>query len=255
MTDLACYRENQAAPPDERLTACAPLVRRIAYYLMARMPPIVQVDDLIQAGMIGLLEASRNYDPTQGATFETYAGIRIRGAMIDEIRKSDWTPRSLRKKARDVSEAIAQIESEQGREARDSEVAQRLGIAPEEYYGILRDAAGHKLVSLEDMLPSAQSSAERALVNGDDPLEQLEKERLTQTLSAAIGGLPEKERLVMAMYYDEELNMREIGVLMGVSEARICQIHGQALMRIRARLGWGGKDASGDGKQRVSRAS
>lgn len=254
MTDLACYRENHAAPPDERLTACAPLVRRIAYYLMTRMPPSVQVDDLIQAGMIGLLEASRNYDPAQGATFETYAGIRIRGAMIDEIRKSDWTPRTLRKKARDLSEAIAQIESEQGREARDSEVAERLGIGLAEYHAIVRDAAGHKLVSLEDMLPGAQSSAERAVVSDDDPLEQLEHERLKESLAAAIGGLPEKERLVMAMYYDEELNLREIGVLMGVSEARVCQIHGQALVRIRARLGRTGKDASGDGAGRVSRA-
>lgn len=253
MTDLACYRETQAAPPDKRLTDCAPLVRRIAYYLMTRMPPSVQVDDLIQAGMIGLLEASRNYDPAQGATFETYAGIRIRGAMIDEIRKSDWTPRTLRKKARDVSEAIAQIESERGREARDSEVAERLGIGLDEYHDIVRDAAGHKLVSLEDMLPGAQSSAERAVVGDDDPLEQLEHERLKQSLSAAIGGLPEKERLVMAMYYDEELNLREIGAVMGVSEARVCQIHGQALVRIRARLGRAGKDAFGHGAGRVSR--
>lgn len=255
MTDLACYRETQAAPPDERLTACAPLVRRIAYYVMARLPPSVQVDDLIQAGMIGLLEASRSYDPSQGATFETYAGIRIRGAMIDEIRKYDWTPRTLRKKVREVSEAIAQIESEQGRAARDSEVARRLGISLEEYHGILRDTAGHKLVSLQCMLPSARSSAERALVNGDDPLEQLENERLTQALSAAIGGLPEKERLVMAMYYDEELNMREIGALMGVSEARICQIHSQALLRIRARLRWWAKGESGDREGGSSRAS
>ncbi len=255
MTDLACYRETQAASPDERLISCAPLVRRIAYYLMARMPPSVQVDDLIQSGMIGLLEASRNYDPAHGATFETYAGIRIRGAMIDEVRKCDWTPRTLRKKVREVSQAIAKVESEQGREARDSEVAQRLGIALEEYHRILGDAAGHKLLSLEDMSPSAQSSAERAVVNGDDPLAQLERERFKEALSATIGGLPEKERLVMAMYYDEELNLREIGVLMGVSEARVCQIHGQALMRIRARLGSSVEGASGDGKERVSRAS
>ncbi len=255
MTDLACYRETQAVSPDERATGCAPLVRRIAYYLMTRMPPSVQVDDLIQAGMIGLLEASRNYDPTQGATFETYAGIRIRGAMIDEIRKGDWAPRTLRKKARDVSQAIAQIESEQGREARGSEVAQRLGIVLEEYHRILRDAAGHRLLSLEDVLPSAQSSDERAAVYGDDPLEQLETERLKEALSGTIAGLPEKERLVMAMYYDEELNLREIGAVMGVSEARICQIHGQALMRIRARLGWSVEGGSGDGKERVSRAS
>ncbi len=255
MTDLACYRETQAAPPDERVMGCAPLVRRIAYYLMARVPPSVQVDDLIQAGMIGLLEASRNYDPAQGATFETYAGIRIRGAMIDEMRRGDWSPRSLRKKAREVSEAIAQVESEQSREARGAEVAQRLGIALEEYHRILRDTTGYKLLSLEDMSASARSSAEWAAVNGDDPLERLERERFKETLSATIAGLPEKERLVMAMYYNEELNLREIGAVMGVSDARICQIHAQALMRVRARLGRPVDDVSGDGTKRMPRAS
>ncbi|MGH8511958.1 MAG: sigma-70 family RNA polymerase sigma factor, partial [Gammaproteobacteria bacterium] len=125
------------------MTRYGPLVKRIAHHLISRLPPSVQIDDLIQAGMIGLLEASRNYDPSQGASFETYAGIRIRGSMLDEIRKGDWAPRSLHRKARQVAKAVQEIEAEQGRDARDSEVAERLGITLDEYYQILHDATAH----------------------------------------------------------------------------------------------------------------
>ena len=138
MNGLAMYT-NMNSSNDDLVTQHAPLVKRIAYHLMSRLPPSVQADDLIQAGMIGLLEASRNYDAKQGASFETYAGIRIRGAMLDEIRKNDWAPRSVHRKARKVAEAVRKIENEKGRDARDNEVAEALEMSLEEYHQVLQD--------------------------------------------------------------------------------------------------------------------
>lgn len=236
MNGLAMYVETQVGTQDEVVMRYAPLVKRIAYHLMTRLPPSVQADDLIQAGMIGLIEASRNYDASQGASFETYAGIRIRGAMLDEIRKSDWTPRSLHRKVRQVSEAIRNIESSAGRDARDVEVAERLGISLDDYHQILQDASGHKVFSLED-LPIGEDSVSEGLsgpIKG--PLESVEMDKFREALADAVGTLPERERLVMSLYYDEELNLREIGAVLGVSESRVCQIHGQAMMRLKSRM-------------------
>ncbi len=236
MNGLAMYVATQAGSQDQFVSQYAPLVKRIAYHLMSRLPPSVQADDLIQSGMIGLLEASRNYDASQGASFETYAGIRIRGAMLDEIRRSDWTPRSLHRKVRMVSQTIHTIEAEEGRDARDTEVAGRLGMPLEKYHRILQDASGHKMFSFED-LPVGEESIPGNL-NGDETelLEEVELEFFREALATAIGGLPEREQLVMSLYYDEELNLREIGAILGVSESRVCQIHGQALMRLKARM-------------------
>ncbi len=236
MNGLAMYVENQAGEQDELITRYAPLVKRIAYHLMSRLPPNVQADDLIQAGMIGLLEAARNYDRSQGASFETYAGIRIRGSMLDEIRKSDWTPRSLHRKVRQVSEAIRSIESEEGRDARDVEVAKRMGLSLEEYHQVLQDASGHKVFSLEDLPVGEESVTESLSGESKEPLDFLEMDKFREGLAKAVSGLPERERLVMSLYYDEELNLREIGAVLGVSESRVCQIHGQALMRLKARM-------------------
>ena len=213
-----------------------PLVKRIAYHLMSRLPPSVQADDLIQAGMIGLIEASRNFDPEQGASFETYAGIRIRGSMLDEIRRTDWTPRSVHRKAREVAEAVRKIENEKGRDARDVEVAEVMGIGLAEYHKILQDATGCRIFSFEDpgMLGENGLTNSERLTN--QPFENLQKSDFKQGLAKAIKGLPERERLIMALYYDEELNLREIGDILGVSESRVCQIHGQALIRLRARM-------------------
>ena len=239
MKGAAVYAANRDKGQDELVNRHAPLVKRIAYHLMSRLPPSVQADDLIQAGMIGLLEASRNYDPSQGASFETYAGIRIRGAMLDEIRRTDWTPRSVHRKARQVAEAVREIENQKGRDARDNEVAALLGISLDEYHKILQDATGCRVFSFED--PAALGSGEDDDVGArietpNQPLENLQTEDFQRTLSEAIAGLPERERLVMALYYDEELNLREIGEVLGVSESRVCQIHGQALIRLRARM-------------------
>ncbi len=212
------------------------LVKRIAYHLVSRLPPSVQVDDLIQSGMIGLLEAARNYNPNQGASFETYAGIRIRGAMLDEIRRSDWTPRSVHRKVRMVAEAVREIENEKGRDARDNEVAEALGLSLEEYHQILKDAVGCRVFSFDDPGVLGEDH-EQLLPSGDDgPLDLLQTEDFKRSLAEAIASLPERERLVMSLYYDDELNLREIGEILGVSESRVCQIHGQALVRLRARI-------------------
>jgi len=228
---------------DDLVTKHAALVKRIAYHLMSRLPPSVQADDLIQAGMIGLLEASRNYDATQGASFETYAGIRIRGSMLDEIRRTDWTPRSVHRKARQVAEAVREIENQEGRDARDVEVAEKLGIELNEYHRILQDATGCRVFSIDDAGINGEEAPQPvAGMPRNEPLDSLHKSDFKAALALAISGLPERERLVMAMYYDEELNLREIGEVLGVSESRVCQIHGQALIRLRARMGeWTGK--------------
>ncbi|VAX10854.1 RNA polymerase sigma factor for flagellar operon [hydrothermal vent metagenome] len=236
MNGLAAYSAMQAQDYDELVNQHAPLVKRIAYHLMNRLPPNIQVDDLIQAGMIGLLEAGRNYDPSQGASFATYAGIRIRGAMLDEIRRSDWTPRSVHRKARVVAEAMRVVENEYGRDARDVEVAEELDISLKEYHAILQDASGCRIFSLDEL--AAIGDVARGQVGGMNTglFEGLQKDAFKEALAEEIAGLPEREKLVMALYYDEELNLREIGQVMGVSESRICQIHSQAALRLRARL-------------------
>jgi RNA polymerase sigma factor for flagellar operon FliA len=221
---------------NELVVAHEALVKRIAFHLMSRLPASVQVDDLIQAGMIGLIEASRKFDPEQGASFETYAGIRIRGAMLDEIRRTDWTPRSVHRKAREVAEAVRRIENEKGRDARDVEVAEAMGLGLDEYHKILQDATGCRIFSFEDPGSVGEDGLAQTHRQPNQPLENLQNCDFKHGLAGAIKGLPERERLVMALYYDEELNLREIGEILGVSESRVCQIHGQALIRLRARM-------------------
>ncbi len=238
MNGVAMYVSTHENPnSDDLVTKHAPLVKRIAYHLMSRLPPSVQADDLIQAGMIGLLEASKNYDASQGASFETYAGIRIRGAMLDEIRRTDWTPRSVHRKARQVAEAVRDIENREGRDARDSEVAETLGLSLQEYHKILQDATGCRVFSIDEPGHSGDEPDPTLQEQPNEPLDNLQHDHFKSALAESISGLPERERLVMAMYYDEELNLREIGEVLGVSESRVCQIHGQALIRLRARMG------------------
>lgn len=236
MNGAAVYARTQAPNQDALLVEHAPLVKRIAYHLISRLPPSVQVDDLIQAGMLGLLDASQHYDATQGASFETYAGIRIRGAMLDEIRKNDWAPRSVHRKAREVAQAIHALESRHGRDARDNEVAASLGISLEEYHHILQDASGCKIFSLDDMGDDEHGIADTLAADSPDPEHELADDRFKRSLAQAIGDLPERERLVLSLYYDEELNLKEIGAVLGVTESRVCQIHSQAVLRLKARM-------------------
>jgi RNA polymerase sigma factor for flagellar operon FliA len=231
------YLEVSRIPADELVRIHAPLVRRIAYHLMGRLPASVDVGDLIQAGMIGLLEAARNFSPTRAASFETYAGIRIRGAMLDELRKTDWTPRSVHRKVREVAEVTRQIENETGADAEDAEVMKRLGIDALEYNQILADAAGARLLSLSAPEGDEGSAIDVADPDAQGPDALFEREGMREALADSIDSLPEREKLVMSLYYEQELNLKEVGAILGVSESRVCQIHGQALIRLRARMG------------------
>jgi RNA polymerase sigma factor for flagellar operon FliA len=222
--------------PDRLVVDHAELVKRIAYHLVSKMPPHVEVDDLIQAGMIGLLNAAENFSPDKGANFETYAGIRIRGAMLDEARKANWTPRSTFRNAKQVAEAVRTIENETGRDARPAEVAQAMDISLDEYHRILESAASSRLLSLEQLAGDPERAGMLPRSTDDGPLEYLEEDDFRDALIQAIGTLPQREQLVLSLYYEEELNLREIGEVLEVSESRVCQIHGQAVVRIRARL-------------------
>ena len=246
----AIYAQSKNRDQDDLVERSAPLVKRIAYHLMARLPPSVQVDDLIQAGMIGLLEASRNYDASQGASFETYAGIRIRGSMLDEVRKNNWAPRTLNRKMRQINQAIHEIEIIEGRDARDIEVANHLGISIDEYHRTLRDASGRTVFGFDDLVAGDESLSE-SLVDGiAGPLEALETVEFKGSLAGALSGLPERERMVMALYYFEELNLREIGAVLDVSESRVCQIQSQALLRLRSRMTeWRKEETRQDGSK------
>lgn len=238
MNGMAAYAEAQHVEQDvgAQIVQYTPLVKKIAYHLMARLPPSVQQDDLIQAGLIGLLEALRNYDATQGASFQTYARIRIRGAMLDEIRKNDWAPRSVHRKARMVAEVVREIENRTGRDARDAEIAQQLQVSLDEYHHLLQEASGHRVFSYEEMDVEVQGGVSSLTQREKGPLEGLQSDDFKKGLAEAIAGLPERERMVMALYYDEELNLREIGAVIGVSESRVCQIHSQAVIRLQSRM-------------------
>lgn len=216
----------------------AHLVKRIAFYMMARMPACVQVEDLIQAGMIGLLEAAQKYDSHKGASFETYAGIRIRGAIVDEMRRGDWAPRSVHRNTRKVSEAVANIERRTGRDARDVEVAEELGMELEEYYDILQDSASTRLFSLDEATEDDDSKLDQPVTSVAllGPAEGVQNQAMQQALTEAIEKLPERERLVLSLYYEQELNLKEIGSVLGVSESRVSQIHSQTTARLRSRL-------------------
>lgn len=224
------------------LTICAmleqhiPLVKRIAQHLLGRLPSCIQTDDLIQAGMIGLLEASKNYDSNKGASFETYASIRVRGAMLDEIRRGDWVPRSVHKNTRRIAEAARKIENQTGRDARDCEVAESLSLTLEDYHRMVQDSNGVRIFGFEDVGITEDTVSEGISERAFNPLEGAQYEDFRVSLTTGIAALPERERLVLSLYYDEELNLREIGEALGVSESRASQIHSQAMLRLQSCL-------------------
>lgn len=231
----AQYRAVQRSASVEVVERHADLVRRIAHHLAARLPASVEIDDLVQAGMLGLIEAARNFESDQGASFETYASIRIRGAMIDEIRKGDWTPRSVHRRTRAAAEASRRIEQARGRAATGGEIAEALGLEPEEYARLLEDAVSGQVLSLDSHIED-HGEMSVPVAATDSPERDLQAAEFRWALAAAIGQLPEREQLVLSLYYEQELNLREIGAVLGVSESRICQIHGQAVLRLRGRL-------------------
>lgn len=233
-TKASAYQ--QMTDKNELVERHALLVKRIAHHLLARLPASVLVDDLIQAGMIGLLEASRNFDGSKGASFETFAGIRIRGSMLDEIRKGDWTPRSVHKNGRAITEAIRQVERETGRDARDVDVAEKLQVGIDDYHQMLLEVNSGKLIGIEDLGVTEDVVTNEQTKGSDTPFEDLLQGSFQKALAHAITTLPEREAIVLSLYYDEELNLREIGEVLDVSESRVSQIHSQAMLKLKVRM-------------------
>lgn len=229
------YTEVQKNQRDQRIIENINLVKRIAYHLVTRLPSNVQVDDLIQSGMVGLIEASKNYDPAQGASFETYAGIRVRGAMLDDVRHADWSPRSLHRKMRQVREAIHEIENETGRDAKDQEIADRLEISLDDYHTIRRDSSNAQIFSL-DQTEDDPGQQSKLSSSQSEPLDALHDSSFKANLAEVISTLATREQMVMSLYYNEELNLKEIGLVLEISESRVCQIHSQALKNIRSKM-------------------
>lgn len=223
---------------EEQVAQYAPLVKRIAHQLAARLPSSVQVDDLIQAGLIGLLDAVNHFDAGQGAQFETYAVQRIRGAMLDELREADWAPRSARKSMRVIEAAIHALEQRLGRPPGERELADELKLPLAEFQHMLAEAKGHQLVYYEDFQEDGDEGflERHGPDSRPDPLAQIEDEGFRGALVKAIRELPEREQLMMSLYYEEELNLKEIGAVLGVTESRVSQIHSQAVARLRSRL-------------------
>jgi len=218
---------------DELVNRYATLVKRIARHLIIRLPDSVQLDDLVQAGLIGLMEATRHYDPSQGASFETYATIRIRGAMLDELRRNDWSPRSLSRRVRLLADATNDVENEKGGSATSQEIAERLSLSLDEYHQWVREANNQNFFSLDaydDMEIPGNGG-------GDTTYHNIEIDKRRSYLSEAIGTLSGREQMVLSLYYDKDMTLKEIGQVLGVSESRVCQIHGEATLRLRTRMG------------------
>lgn len=232
------YTANGLSDKEQCLSEYASLVKRIAHHLMARLPSSVSVDDIIQAGMIGLLDAARRYDELRGAQFETFAAQRIRGAMLDELRQADWMPRSLRRDMRRIEAAINKLQQQLGRSPNETEIARELGMPLAEYQQMLYESRGAQLMYYEDFHNEGDEDFfDRYDKDSDaDPLELLQDENFRDALIKAIDQLPERERMLMGMHYEQEMNLREIGEVMGVSESRVCQLHSQAVARLRSSL-------------------
>lgn len=233
------YTASGTLDRDQLAKHYAPLVKRIAYHLMAKLPASVQVEDIIQNGMLGLLDAMSRYEEGLGAQFETYAVQRIRGAMLDGLRENDWLPRSLRRDMRRIETAIHTLEQQKGRQPTEGELAESLGMPLPEYQKMLQEARGYQLVYFEDFTDGDDDDyLDRHSVGTEDldPLERLLDKNMRDVLVRAIGDLPDREKTVMGLYYEEDLNLREIGEILGVSESRVCQLHSQAIARLRSRI-------------------
>ncbi len=217
-----------------------PLVRRLAHHMMVKLPANVQVDDLIQVGLIGLSEALSRYEAAQGVQFETFATQRIRGAMLDELRENDWMSRGSRKSQKEIEQALRRLEHQLGRSPLESEIAVELGMTLTDYQALLGKVRGTQLVYLEDMSNGHEdddSFLDRHVGDSDaDPMNMLRDNRLREALVAAIKNLPEREQHIMSMYYEQDMNLKEIAAVLDVTESRICQLHSQSIARLRAKM-------------------
>lgn len=224
---IAEYETYATAKADDLVSSHLPLVKRIASHLTAKLPPHIEIDDLVQVGLIGLLKAQEDYQPDSGASFSTYATIRIRGSMLDELRARDWVPRSVQKSLSRVAKAIELVEQRGGRAPSDSEVAAELGVSVSEYHDILADVSRARLTPIDDV---------EGLESDGELESNVTNEMRSDALSDAIKELPEKEQLMMSLYYVDSMNLKEIGLILDVSESRVSQIHGQAIARLKTKL-------------------
>ena len=232
------YNASGLKDKNQCLQDYAPLVKRLAHQMMTRLPYSVQIDDIIQAGMIGLLDAASRFDEIHGAQFETYATQRIRGAMLDELRSADWLPRSLRRDMRKIEQSVSRVQQRLGRTPTEGEIAEEMDIALEEYQQLLQQSRGAQLIYYEDFQDEDHNDFFERFEFGDDadPLALLQDERFKAELMRAIENLPEREKQLMGMIYEQEMNLREVGEVFGVSESRISQLHSQAVARLRSWL-------------------
>jgi RNA polymerase sigma factor FliA len=225
---------------DALIRQYSPLVRRLAHHMMAKLPASIQVDDLIQVGLIGLSEALTRFEATQGVQFETFATQRIRGAMIDELRENDWMSRGSRKSQKEIEVALHRLEHRLGRSPAESEIAAELGMNLTEYQALLNKVRGTQLVYLEDMAGGGEgedSFLDRHVLDNDsDPMQLLRNQRLRQSLVEAIKVLPEREQYIMSMYYEKDMNLKEIAAVLGITESRVCQLHSQSIARLRSKM-------------------
>jgi RNA polymerase sigma factor for flagellar operon FliA len=233
---LAAYSKVSQQNQESLVAHHAVLVKRIGHHLMGRLPNSVQLDDLLQAGMMGLLEAARHYDASKGAAFETYAGIRIKGYMLDEVRRNDWVPRSVHRNSRMISEAVKAVENRLGREAKDHEICLELGVSLSEYHEMLQDSLGSHVYGFDDLGVTDDLLYVEGLGHANEPHHRVMHDDLMSHLAHVIDALPQKERLTLSLYYEQDLNLKGIGEILGVSESRVSQILSQATLRIKARM-------------------
>ena len=220
---------------DALLEEHLPAVRRQALALQVKLPSGIDLDDLIQAGTVGLLDALQRLDANAGASFSTFASQRIRGAMIDELRTRDWLPRSVRRNARAVDQCVHRLEQKLGRPAEEREIANEMGMDLEQYRQLLTDTNNGLLLPYEEMV-AERGEPEAGSGSPPSPFAALVDSEQREQLTAAIETLPEREKLLLALYYQEELNLKEIGAVLGVTESRVCQLHSQAVSRLRTKL-------------------
>ena len=217
-----------------------PLVRRLAHHMMAKLPANVQVDDLIQVGLLGLSDALTRYEAAQGVQFETFATQRIRGAMLDELRGNDWMSRGSRKSQKEIEQAMRRLEHTLGRSPIESEIAAELNMSLVDYQTLLGKVRGTQLVYIEDMArgqDDEDSFLDRHVADETaDPLSMLRDQRIRQALVQAIKNLPEREQFIMSMYYEQDMNLKEIAAVLEVTESRVCQLHSQSIARLRAQM-------------------
>lgn len=238
MIDMYTATGTSEIDKEQFIIEFTPLVKRIAYHMLTRLPASVQVDDLIQAGMIGLLDAVSRYEGSYGRQFESYAAQRIRGSILDELREADWLPRSIRKKMRSIETAVSLLEQRNGCPPSEQELAKELNMTLDEYHETLQSARGAQLIYYEDFQQDDEEPFLDRLCSDSesDPLNALLDDNFRTQLISAIDNLPPREKQVMGMHYEQEMNLREIGEVLGVSESRVCQLHTQAIARLRSRM-------------------